>query len=395
MSRTKRFHIASSLVLFAILFTFSNTFAQVPKLFHNGNINIKSSKLFIIGEHHRVQEFYDVQYCIIEHIILHNPNIKNFQLLIENSLCLNYYLDKLILENDSVSLKKILMHHSHRIQDTLFPMNQARYDFYMKFYRLSKLLKGRTFRFNCYDNTLILRSLVFTVLDILKKYSATGTIFLSQISFMDSLLQKEKLDRDYLAFHQQVGACFIENEELLKNILTQNDYYYLFEMMKRLPSINRNPSNIFEPVTQERENMMFKHINNSYNDSTFFFCIIGTWHIRKPYHTSELLPKLKKDGVSKAVSVIEMMEKYRISQFKNKIILCNLVPLIKKFNDSSTDKVFNIPGYYPPALQKHRNYLNSLLTGNITLIDMRKTNIKHAHKITDYLIVVKETNSLH
>jgi hypothetical protein len=264
----------------------------------------------------------------------------------------------------------------------------------MKFYYLSKSLEEKTLRFNCYDNNQILRSLVFTTLDILKKYPITDTLFLSQISFLDFLLQKEDLNCDFIAFHENVGRYFEENKEFLKKNLTETDYLYLSEIIKRSPSLDGNPFHLFESITQDRENVMFEHINKSYNDSTFFFCIIGSWHIRKPYCTSEIIPNLKNNNISKPVLLVEMLEKNKISQFKNKIIICNLVSLITKSKSSFTDKVINMPGYYPPALQKHSDYLNSLLTGNITLLDMRKTNIKHANKITDFLIVVKEAKRI-
>jgi hypothetical protein len=385
MKKVFLFSILSLYVFFA--------YAQLDTIFNKVKIDI-DKKLLIIGEHHHIQEFYDLNYRMIEHIILHYPEINNFQLLIESTPCLNYYLDKLLLENDSVSLKDFLMHHAHRIQDTLFPMNQARYDFYMKFYYLSKSLTGRTFRFNCYDNTHILRPLVFTTLDILRKYPDPDTLFLSQITFLNSLLQKKNLDHDFYAFHQHIGTYFAENKEMLKNILTATDYFYFSEMMKRSPPFVNNPMNLQQTVTQERENMIYEQINNSYNDSTFFFCIIGAAHIYKPYQKKSEKPCKNNCMAAVDVKIIKMLETYKTSHFKDKIIICNSVPLVKKVKNEFNNKVFNLSGYYPPALQKHSEYLNSLLTDNITVIDMRKTKIKRAYKITDYMLVVKEANSL-
>ena len=383
------------LIFLIISLCVCSIYAQLDTMFNKVEISIENKKLFLIGEYHHIQEFYDVNYCMIKHIIVHHPEINNFQLLVESGPCLNYYLDKLILENDSLSLKEFLRHHSHRIQDTLFPRNQVKYDFFMKLYYLSKSLNGKMFSFKCYDNTHILRSLVFTALDILKKYPMQDALYSSQLSFLDSLLQKKTLDRDFFAFHQQTSTYLTKNEEILKNTLVATDCFYLSEIMRRSLPFNNNPLDLNQNVTQERENMMYEQINNSYNDSTFFFCIIGAAHIGKPYSKKNSKNSCKNScSASIDVKTIEMLETYTTSHFRNKISLCNLVPLVEKTRNEFTNTIFNIPRYYPSAFQKHNEYLNALLTGNITFIDMRKTKIKRAHTITDYLIVVKEANSL-
>jgi hypothetical protein len=345
-----------------------------------------------MGEHHHVQELHEVQYDIVKHVISQNPEIKNFQLLLESSPCVNYYLDKLMLENDSISLKEFLLHNSEVIQDTLDPLNQARYNLYMRFYYLSKSLKEKTFQFNCYDNSLKLRPLVFTVLEILKKYPVADSLYVAQIVFWDSLVQQKYLEHKFFEFHQHFVNYITENKEMLQETLTETDFYYFTEMIRRSPPLSGALIPTVMEVTQERENMIFEQINNSYNDTTFFFCIIGADHISKPYNKSKLPPKFKKNGAM----VIKMLETSRISNFKNKSILCQMLPLVKHyklFQKDGTYKMLKMRKFYPVAFRKHRDYLNSLLTGNITLLDMRKTAIKRAHKITDYMIIVKEANS--
>ena len=105
---------------------------------------------------------------------------------------------------------------------------------------------------------------------------------------------------------------------------------------------------------------------------------------------------LKKHGAVKPVSVGKMLETYGTSNFKNKIILCYMIPRAINSELPLQDKISKIRHHehYPVFFQEHSDYLDSLLTdNNITLIDMRKTRIKRAHKIMDYMIVVKEANS--
>ena len=371
--------------------------AQQDSLFNPTDINIDHKKLLIIGEKHYIQEFHDVQYRVIEHLILQNPKIKNFQLLLERGPDINYYLDKLILEDDSISLKEYYLFFSK--SDTLSMLSKSYYDFFMKFYYLSKSLKDRRFQFNCYDDIRFLSHSIFTIFDILKKYPVTDSSFVVQISFLDSLLHDKKVNHDtnvdykFSEFHQHFGSYFTENREKLKKMLTENDFYWISEIIRRSTPPGGHTVLWFNAHDkQNRENRMFEEINNNYNDSTFFFCIIGALHVNKPYPKKESQLTRKKDDTSKVISVGEMLETCRNSHFKNKIMLCKLFALVEKNNSPKEDK--RMPVSYPPVFQKYQDYLNSLLTGNITLIEMRKTKIKHAHKIMDYLLVVKEANSM-
>ena len=78
--------------------------AQQDTLFHAVNIPIVHKKLFIMSEEHNIAEFKDIQYLVIEQLIFQNPSIKNFQLLLETSPAMQYYLEKLLLEDDRDSL---------------------------------------------------------------------------------------------------------------------------------------------------------------------------------------------------------------------------------------------------------------------------------------------------
>jgi len=381
----------NKLIFFLFIFFLCSIYAQQDTLFNKASININGKQLLMMGEIHHIKDFYDIQYRIIEHTILQNPEIKNFQLLLEHGPYFNYYLDKLTCEHDSVSLKELLRHFSyinvsHGIQDTLCHLHQVHYDFFMKLYYLSNSLGNRTFRFNCFENSHLLIPLTYTILDILKQYTAPDSLFLAQITFLNSILHDKFLQIKFNALHQDFGSYFSENRAILQELLTPTDFYYISEMLRRLQPMPF--------ITQKRENMLFEHINNSYNDSTFFFCITGAGHIRKPYHTSELITILKKNGATQSITLIEMLEQYETSHFKDKMVLCTFALLsIQPRYNFQKDGTRKIPMDYPPALRKRRDYLNSLLTGNITLINMRDTKIKGAHKITDYMLVVKQGKS--
>ena len=382
------------------MYAFS-VYAQQDSLFRTVSVNIDGKKLLIMGERHDVKELYDIQYATIEYLILQNPKIKNFQLLLEYPPVCNYYLDNLLLKDDSLGLKKMFQGSFYPQVDTLNNGHKARYDFLMKFYYLSKSLarEGKTFRFKCFDNGYTLRSIVFTILEMLKKYSIQDNDFSAQIIFLDSLLQKEDLLGESSDFHEHFGRYFTENREMFKTMLTEIDFYHLSEIIRHSPSKTLKSVDYNKKVdTQERENSMFEQINNSYNDTTFFFCITGANHILKPYreYETKLQSLLKTETPDKIVSLGKMLETHKKSRFKNKMILCNMISLTRNekiYQVDHTYKMIRIPGKYPIAFQKYTDYLNSLLTGNITLIDMRKTNIKGAHKIMDYMFVVKKANS--
>ncbi|MDR2979362.1 MAG: hypothetical protein LBV02_02805 [Bacteroidales bacterium] len=351
-----------------------------------------------MGEGHHVKEFRVAQYQIIEHVILQNPDIKNFQLLLESPPFWNYYLDNLILEDDSVGFRKMLRRFLSSEEDTLHPLLQGYYDFFMKFYYLSKSLENRTFRFKCVDNGFTVEPIAFTILDIFEKYSVQDASFLAQITFLDSLVHNENLHSEFSKFHQHFGSFFTENRDLLKDMLTEREFHHLSEMIRRsLPHYSKNLSYVKQVVTQERENSMFEQINNSYHDSIFSFCIIGANHIRKPYRETESKLLWKSETTGKAISVGKMLETYKESHFKNKIILCDMFALarnVRIYKQDNSYMTFKKSEPYPVVFQKYSDYLNSLLLGNITLINMRKTDIKRAYKITDYMLVVKEANEL-
>ena len=111
---------------------------------------------------------------------------------------------------------------------------------------------------------------------------------------------------------------------MFKKLLTETDFFHLSEMIKR--SLSHIPPDGFMKYTntQERENSMFEHVNNSYNDSTFYFCIIGAGHVLKPYHITEAKLEWSKNSSVKAISVGKMLEQNRKSRFKKKIILCEM-----------------------------------------------------------------------
>jgi hypothetical protein len=384
--------------LFFFIFCLFSVYAQQDTLFNLVDINIGHKKLLIMGEGHHVKEFRVAQYQIIEHVILQNPDIKNFQLLLESPPFWNYYLDNLILEDDSVGFRKMLRRFLSSEEDTLHPLLQGYYDFFMKFYYLSKSLENRTFRFKCVDNGFTVEPIAFTILDIFEKYSVQDASFLAQITFLDSLVHNENLHSEFSKFHQHFGSFFTENRDLLKDMLTEREFHHLSEMIRRsLPHYSKNLSYVKQVVTQERENSMFEQINNSYHDSIFSFCIIGANHIRKPYRETESKLLWKSETTGKAISVGKMLETYKESHFKNKIILCDMFALarnVRIYKQDNSYMTFKKSEPYPVVFQKYSDYLNSLLLGNITLINMRKTDIKRAYKITDYMLVVKEANEL-
>jgi hypothetical protein len=94
-------------------------------------------------------------------------------------------------------------------------------------------------------------------------------------------------------------------------------------------------------------------------------------------------------------SVGKMLKTSRKFHFKKKIILCNrfhwswMCEIIKKIEALSCAKFLNFIRF---LCKNIKNIWIAWLAGNVILIDMRKTKIKRAHKITDYLIVVKEAN---
>ena len=71
-----------------------------------------------------------------------------------------------------------------------------------------------------------------------------------------------------------------------------------------------------------------------------------------------------------------------------------LVLNIKVISGKREGESMKIMGFRPMLFREHAGYFKGLSTNNITLIDVRKTNIKNAHKMMDYMIIIKEANGL-
>ncbi|MDR3047841.1 MAG: hypothetical protein LBU51_09610 [Bacteroidales bacterium] len=157
-------------------------------------------------------------------------------------------------------------------------------------------------------------------------------------------------------------------------------------MNNRVNAINKEMPFKSQIVNQDRDNAMYSRINKCYNDSTFFFCVLGVEHIRQYHHKNMLMRDV--------VNVTRQLQKSKKSEFKNKIITIDYYILnthIKSVNPKdNSSKTMITHQSYTGIYAIHKLYLNSLLGENITLINLKKTGNKQLQKLSDYLLIVKD-----
>ncbi|MDR3047842.1 MAG: hypothetical protein LBU51_09615 [Bacteroidales bacterium] len=168
-------------------------FSQENNAIINDPIKIKGYNLLMIGEYHSIKEFHQSQELIIKNIIYQNQNIHNFQLLTEEPPSLNYYLEKLFEENDSVNFKNYWINRANNRTDTLLPIYFERYNFFMKLFYFSKSLSKQHLSIKAIDGEYHLRGFVFSLTDILKKYQIKDSAFIEQIEYLNTLCSKKTI----------------------------------------------------------------------------------------------------------------------------------------------------------------------------------------------------------
>lgn len=367
-------------------------YAQQKDLFSQLQLDVKNKRMIIVGEQHHISELHDIQNKLIAHVLLQHQEITNMLILVEDGAYTEYYLDKLMTENDSIGFYNFLLHHTNMKYDTMPSSNIAFYKRIMDLYYLSKSLEDRHLQFKCFDATHCLRPLLYTISEILKKYTEHNEQFAAHIIFLDSLRNLDHRLYEFAIFHEHFGCYFADHEEMFKEILTEKEFYYIAKMIKYAPTF-LNPGISHEQIiTQQREHIIFEEIKQCYNDRIFSFCIIGVSHIRGHFL---LLNQNLINNQEEIVNVRSMLEK-EFSNFKKETIVIDAHVLFKtQIMKNLKGEFFSckFPYPYPTIYMPYRDELNNQLVGNVGIIDLQQKKFKKVRKHADYLIIVREGTS--
>jgi hypothetical protein len=359
-----------NIIIIFVIFLFDSLLGQTKQLILSP---LQNYNLILIGEPHYIIEKNEIELTIIKDII--NKTDKNIVLFLEHPLSMNYFIDKLFTDNDTISLKTYLLNSQNRIVDKLSVKNELLYKQIINIYQLNK--HSNHIIIKCIDYELKLRPLIYTTLTILNKYNITSDEILKQKNILNEILSKSKYTtKDYEYFRNEFKSHFCSNLYLYNSIITnKNELWYISKMLKNAIEL--------KTYSEERELMLYNNIIVNYNDSSYHVAIMGSAHVNKYYKNDITI-------LGNRLSVGYLLNNSCKSPFRNKVY--SIYIFVK--NIKTINSVFSYGNNLYYIIDKNENnYLFSLMKKNITYIVPTKKKFKYAYKAYNLLILIKNGTS--
>ncbi len=359
-----------NIIIIFVIFLSDSLLGQTKQLIQSP---LQNYNLILIGEPHYIIEKDKIELTIINDII--NKTDKNIVLFLEYPLSMNYFIDKLFTDNDTISLKTYLLNRQNKIVDKLSVKNELLYKKIINIYQLNK--HSNHIIIKCIDYELKLRPLIYTILTILNKYNITSDEILKQKNILNELLNKSKHTiKDYEYFRNEFKSHFCNNLYLYNSIITNKDeLWYISKMLKNAIAL--------KIYSEERELMLYNNIIANYNDSSYHVAIMGSAHVNKYYKNDIAI-------LGNRLSVGYLLNNSYKSPFRGKVY--SIYIFVK--NIKTINSVFSYENKFYFIIDKNKiNYLSSLMEKNITYIVPTRKKFKYVYKAYNLLILIENGTS--
>lgn len=325
--------------------------------------------LLLIGENHFNYEKDTVELDIIKWYA-HNSS-KKITIFIERPYSMQLFVDKLFNSGDSELLKQYLIYSYDRTSNVFITKEQNLYGKILDIYELNKTTKN--IKIKCIDRELYLKSMLFSIKDVLIKYKSPKVQQL--INEIDRYLIKEIVtmqDYEFLrSFYKLNCKYYFLN---FKNSIKTSDIYYINEVFDGFKPMISN--------SETRESFLYHKMINNWEENTFFISINGLAHVNKFFSKTDTI-------IGNRKSIGYLLNTNEDSPFVNNVKSLGIVSFYLK-SSKKTEKVKNSIYF---MTKDEKSYLYTLSKNKKQLINLDSTKFKFASKAYDLLILVDTSHS--